>query len=86
MGETNGSLRLRPAAMVKTGSRQPRMDPITSILPMVGSIGSIERWRPSKNGNIKPQNKCTEVQRIRKQSNNLRYPNVWAPHCHPMRQ
>ena len=46
-GMTKGSRYDRPAAMVSTGSRQPKMAPIRIILPILGSTGSAARCSPS---------------------------------------
>lgn len=48
MGVRKGSLTLRPATIVNTGSRQLKRTPNTSIFPSFGSIGNIVRYRPAK--------------------------------------
>lgn len=52
MGVRKGSLMLRPATIVNTGSRQLNIAPDTSIFPSFGSIGSIVRYLPAKETSI----------------------------------
>lgn len=47
-GIKNGSLTLRPATTVITGSRQLKIAPNMSIFPSLGSTGSIDKLRPAK--------------------------------------
>lgn len=46
-GMKKGSLKLRLAAMVSTGSKQPRRAPKRIIFPMWGSTGIRARWNPN---------------------------------------
>lgn len=45
-GMTKGSLKLRLAAMVSTGSRQQNRAPNRIIFPMCGSTGNRAKWTP----------------------------------------
>lgn len=47
-GAKKGSLTLRPATIVKTGSRHLKIAPNMSIFPSLGSIGSTVKCRPVK--------------------------------------
>lgn len=46
-GMKKGSLKLREAAIVSTGSRQPNRAPNRMSLPMWGSTGRRARWKPN---------------------------------------
>lgn len=41
-----GSLKLRPAAIVRTGSKQQNKAPNRIIFPMCGSTGNRAKWTP----------------------------------------
>lgn len=43
---TKGSLKLRLAAMVSTGSKQQNRAPKRIIFPMCGSTGNRAKWTP----------------------------------------
>lgn len=45
-GMTKGSLKLRLAAMVSTGSKQQNRAPKRIIFPMCGSTGNRAKWTP----------------------------------------
>lgn len=49
IGRTNGLRYARAAAIVNTGSRHWNTDPISSIFPMFGSTGRVQRCRPAQN-------------------------------------
>lgn len=49
IGSTNGLRYARAAAIVNTGSRHWNTDPISSIFPMFGSSGRVQRCRPAQN-------------------------------------
>jgi hypothetical protein len=49
IGSTNGFRYARAAAIVNTGSRHWNTDPISSIFPMFGSSGRVQRCRPAQN-------------------------------------
>lgn len=43
---TNGSLKSKLAAMVRTGSRQQNIAPNRIILPILGLTGRRDKWYP----------------------------------------
>jgi len=49
IGSTNGLRYARAAAIVNTGSKHWNTDPISSIFPMFGSSGRVQRCLPAQN-------------------------------------
>lgn len=45
-GMTKGSLKLRLAAIVSTGSKQQNKAPNRIIFPICGSTGNLAKWTP----------------------------------------
>jgi hypothetical protein len=52
-GVKKGSLTLSPETMVNIGSRQLKIAPKISILPSLGSTGSIDRCFPENDKHVK---------------------------------